>query len=235
MKLLTKTFFVLLSFFFIASLPFLSKGGGAFKGSLNFLLLVLVIGLVLFIIFISSNIKIMKKEKVIVTRKKFFNSSRIKELEAIFVPVLFFLLIIFGLAGIAKWSSGGFDKKPQKIVETPKKAHAVKKQVQYATLSWEKPTGVHGGNPSLRSFSTKAVVHKINKDLMEFTVIYEYNGESQKSHFKWDKKEKFGEWSQIAPYDGGKWFLLPTNNSKIFVGKMSDKSGIFIPLKLELS
>ena len=240
MKLWTKTFFILISFFFIVSLPFLSKGSETFKGGLNFLLLVLAIGLILFIIFVSSNIKIIRKERESVPRKKLFTSSfNFGELGAIFVPILFFLLIIFGLAVIAKWSSGGFDKKPhrvvERVVETPKKAPAIKRQVQYATLSWVKPAGVRGGNPYLRRLSSKVVVHKISDDLMEFTVIYKYNGELYKSRFMWDKSKKYGEWSQNSPYDYGEWFLLPTNNPRIFVGKISDKSGIFIPLRLELS
>jgi hypothetical protein len=175
-----------------------------------------------------------RKEKV-KKEKTFISSSNFEEMRAIFVPLFAFLLIIFGLALIANWSAGDFKPKQTKVVETPKKAPTVKKQVQYATLSWEKPAGVRGGNPYLRSYSTKAVVHKISNDLMEFTVVYKYNGESYKSRFMWDKSKKYGEWSQNSPYDYGEWFLLPTNNPRVFVGKISDQSGIFIPLRLELS
>lgn len=227
MSIKAKRFLILFFVIFCLVLPFLlpSNEGLGLKVFISIL-----VGLsIIFFILNIKKIKITKKEKT------FNSSSNFEEMKAIFVPLFAFLLIIFGLALIANWSAGEFKPKQTKVVETPKKAPAVKKQVQYATLSWEKPAGVRGGNPSLRSYSAKTVVHKISNDLMEFTVIYKYDGESYKSRFTWDKSKKYGEWSQNSPYDYGKWFLLPTNNSRVFIGKISDKSGIFIPLKLELS
>jgi len=104
---------------------------------------------------------------------------------------------------------------------------------QQGIISWRKPRGVVGGDPRLRSFSSTAIVHRNNARFMDFTVRFLKDGEVYESRFNWNKNEQYGTWNQDYPQDGGYWYLDQKTPS-LFVGGVSDSSGIFIPMRLEL-
>ena len=140
------------------------------------------------------------------------NDSKI--LTAIGIMVLF-------LAGVYIWS-GWYSTKHAPLVKT---AYV---QQQQGILSWEKPEGVVGRNPKLRNLSVIVVINRNDSEIMEFT--------SPKARFQWNKREKYGRWYQNDQSDEGLWRLLPSKEDEnVFVGEESDRSCIFIPLKLELS
>ena len=110
----------------------------------------------------------------------------------------------------------------------------VKVKVQRGILSWCKPKDVRGGDPDLRkSPSMKTKIIRNDKSVMEFTAEYEYRGEKQVTHFRWNKNEEQGTWSQDYPQADGHWHLNRVSNS-VFEGEQSDSSGTSIPMKLEL-
>ena len=108
--------------------------------------------------------------------------------------------------------------------------------VQQWILTWEKPDGVAGGNPKLRSFSTNAVVQRDDSEVMEFTAEYQFEGKVEMTRFHWDKNKEFGWWSQEYPKPGGhsgKWNLPNKDDEGGFEGEISDQTDVPILLRLE--
>lgn len=92
-------------------------------------------------------------------------------------------------------------------------------------LTWTKPESYN--DSGRRSLSVNSVVTRNDSEIMEFT--------SGAAHFRWDKHEKYGSWSEKNSDRVGKWYLLPTANPKIFEGQLSDTAGNFIALKLKMN
>lgn len=101
------------------------------------------------------------------------------------------------------------------------------------TMFWRKPANVMGDDPGLRTYSMKVFNVRNDAAVMSFTGMFKYNGVDCQANFYWDKRNEYGTWSQINPKGSGQFrFEQAKENSKAFVGEISNEGDGFIPAEL---
>lgn len=139
------------------------------------------------------------------------------------VVVAVVFLIILGLAWVgSRQESAAVNNVAKTTTEQP--SGSVQ---QTGRLTWTKPPGYEGKDSSERSLSLDTVVVRNDAEVMALT--------TGPAHFLWNKHEKQGKWYQDNSNATGKWYLLPTDNPKVFKGKVSDNEGNFVVLRLEIN
>jgi len=213
-------------------------------------LILFITGTVLFFIPIVLEKKNREKESESVTKKDKKAETKKDEKpsknffadlwECVFKIIIILLLLLLGSSiywfPIVKKDWDSKHVVPVKTTAATQKKTSAKSSPsaqQHGTLSWIKPNNVAGINSNMRkSPPMPVVIHKKDAEVLEFTATI--NG--GKAHFKWNKRDAFGTWSEDCSGDGGQWRLYPDkNNPKILVGEESDRSGEFIRLELVLS
>lgn len=150
--------------------------------------------------------------------------------------VVIALLVWLWIPKLPNWKLPDWNWSALTTSQTSSAAAQTETSVQQrCTVSWYKTKGSGAGiNPHKRSDSLSGTLHQNDPEVMAFTAEYMHNGMLQKASFRWNKKEKYGEWHQGQPNGSGLWRLEPVKGGKSFVGEVSDDKGIFVPLSLEL-
>lgn len=79
-------------------------------------------------------------------------------------------------------------------------------------LTWTKPPGFRGKDPSVRSGTYTVKMLRDDELAMEFIQYFSHQGSTQTAKFVWDKKDTRGIWYQEKPLNSGTWYLLPEKN-----------------------
>lgn len=204
----------------------------------HIILILLIMAMLMFVFKDDTNIDKKQKSKPESSGKKSGEMFSLDNM-APFIPLI--ILVIIVVLGLFWWSVRKSDHNTESTnaslsQDRPALIMPPTTTESKGLITWSKTAAAsHIGNHGLQSFQTEVVVNRNDSEYMSLTATFFYGGKTQTTHYRWNKREKYGKWHQESPRGGGLWYLHPYNgDNQVFVGEVSDESGVFIPLRLEL-
>lgn len=156
-----------------------------------------------------------------------------------FVPTFVVLLIILGLfwASILYRDRTNIPYENQMTEESQVERPVTQKRraQRDGIVSWHKQEDYTGIGSRQSDWQKDAVLYRNDEEVMYFAAINVAGGDV---HFKWNKRDKYGNWYQENhPENNGRWYLEPKasdQGDESFEGGVADGNGPFAQLNLKI-